>query len=258
MATFIQQMADQVAGMVTFGLPDCNGGAVTIDGFLIEDPSISLKNNFESIIPDLQGVNDFMQLANIDTTSWLSTSKMAWKGTDPMTVTFNFYLLTWSKDQLTGAKMPISKEASYFARLLAVSPGGTSGLSETLGVTVHGGYRPDYFQRNNEFKIPSTVTAEKFQEVDFYHADTNGTCTIVVNGGGNRTLTFTKMLLTDATFTPSTVRAGYWSGDINKGNPNTFIKSKEPLYIRISASFKLMHATTVEDATRLFTGGTTL
>ena len=59
------------------------------------------------------------------------------------------------------------------------------------------------------------------------------------------------MLLESCDFTPSTVKAGYWVG-------TTFRPSPEPLYIKVNASFKLMHAATVSDAVRLFTGGTSL
>lgn len=252
MTLFINTIANDLAGVASFALPDCEGGKVVIDGFLSEDPVISMKNNFDSVISDLSGVNDFMQLADIDTASWMSTTKAAWKGTDPITVQFNFYLLTYKTAQLHngyGKDLPVSKQAAYFARLLSVTPGGADGqLGSTLRVNVHGGYRPDYYQRNSTFSGFSIANA---QNQNYYNGDTSGTCSIIVNGGGRRTLYLNKMLLQDATFTPSTVRTGYWSN-------NTFITSSEPLYIKVNASFRLMHAATLADATRLFTGNTSI
>lgn len=252
MTLFINALTNTGAGIATFGLPDCKGGKVVIDGFLSEDPSVSMKNNFEPIISDMSSLNDFMQLAKVGTASWMSASKAAWKGTDPITVTFNFYLITYKKSQVDGTSLgnllPVSKQATYFARLLSVTPSGDDTLfGRTLNVGVHGGYRPDYFQQNSEF----TGYEDQMKDGSYYNADTGGTCSIIVNGGGKRTMYLRRMLLTDATFTPSTVRTGYWQG-------NVFRTSGEPLYIKVTATFKLMHAATLEDATLLFTGGSSI
>lgn len=273
MTLFLRTIGQDCAGVAGFSLPDSHGGYVVVEGYLTEDPQISLKNNWEALIPDLGAINDFMQIADLGTTSWISTSKATWKGTDPLTVTLTFYLITNRMSQIrskngTGPDMPVTVQASYFARLCALSPAdkagsrGNSGMFDTLSVNVHGGYVPNFFQRNNEFsgktineKNEASARAHQMFNGDLSGVDLSNSCEgtiqIVINGGGRPTLYFTKMLLADITFNPSTVRAGYWSGD-------TFITSSEPLYIRCQATFRLMHATTVEDATRLFTGGTTL
>ena len=61
------------------------------------------------------------------------------------------------------------------------------------------------------------------------------------------------MLLADASFTTSPVRCGYWTTD---GSERTFHTSKEPLYIKVAATFRLAHAATVKDAIRVFTAAT--
>lgn len=258
MSLFLNTIANDQGGTVTLALPDCKGGIVGIQGYLTEDPRVELKNNWESIISDLGAINDFMQLANIGPASWLSTSKAAWKGTEPIKLGLNFYLITHKKAQLSngsGLDLPISKQAAHLARLASVAPGGDSGgISSMLKVNVHGGYRPDYFQRNADFagsnnaaSALNSVSDSDFGSDSFASADTGGTVSIVINGGGKRTMRFHKMLLESVNFTTSTVRTGYWNG-------NVFHTSSEPLYIKVDAQFRLMHAATLADVTRMFTG----
>lgn len=258
MSLFLNTIANDQGGTVTLALPDCNGGIVGIQGYLTEDPKIELKNNWDSLISDLGAINDFMQLAQMGAASWLSTSKAAWKGTEPIKLGLNFYLITHKKAQLsngTGLNMPISKQAAYLARLAAVSPGGGTGFLTQLKVNVHGGYKPDYFQRNSEFAgaekgakdMRLTGVTDTELSSDALVSDTGGTISIVINGGGKRTMRFHKMLLESVNFTTSTVRTGYWNG-------NVFHTSSEPLYIKVDAQFRLMHAATLADVTRMFTG----
>lgn len=267
MSLFMKQIADKFAGLVAFSLPNCSGGYVSVAGFLTEDPVIKMANKWESLIPDLSTINDFSTLANYGASSWVSTSKMAWKGTDPITIGVNFYLITYLKSQAdgtgSGMSAPISKQAAYFAQLLAVSKGdGGDGFFKDLKINVHGGYTPNYFEANgsvvNNGGFLSKVWNDKdsdgnHKQAIAYHDvdDGTNTCQVVINGNGKPTITLTKMLLESCDFTPSTVRAGYWVG-------STFKSSPEPLYIKVNASFKLMHAALTSDAVRLFTGGTSL
>lgn len=267
MSLFIKQIADKFAGLISFSLPNCNGGYVNVAGFLTEDPVIKMANKWESLIPDLNTINDFSTLSNYGASSWVATSKMAWKGTDPITINVNFYLITYLKAQAdgtgSGTSTPISKQAAYFAQLLAISRNdGSDGFLKDLHINVHGGYKPNYFEANehivNNGGFLSSVWNDKNQDGTHKQAiayrdvdDGTNTCQIVINGNGKPTLTLTKMLLESCDFTPSTVKAGYWVG-------TTFRPSPEPLYIKVNASFKLMHAATVSDAVRLFTGGTSL
>ena len=64
MSLFIKQIADKLAGQVAFSLPKGGGNYVEVVGFLSEDPVIKMGNKWDSLIPDLGSINDFMQIAN--------------------------------------------------------------------------------------------------------------------------------------------------------------------------------------------------
>ena len=264
MALFIKQIADKLAGQVAFSLPE---DAATLKynhviGFLSEHPTIRMGNKWESLISDLGSINEFTQIAGLGQASWVSTSKMAWKGTDPISVSLDFYLITYLKSQVDGQTvgniMPVSKQAECFAKLVAVSQNEQAdGFFKGIRINVHGGYKPNYFENNND--VFNNVTNALSKENSIFKEggdDGNGTCQIVINGNGMNTVILKDMLLESLEMTPSTVRAGYWNGIENKGINQTasFKGSGEPLYIKVSASFKLAHATTVSDVMGMFGG----
>ena len=277
---FINTIANSCAGMALFSLPEATNQGTTggytgryalVTGFLIDDPQITMKNNWEAIIPDTTSLSDFTQLAGMGPVSWMSTSKAAWKGTDPISLTLNFYLLTYRTAQIAGTNtnaedprnMPVSEQAAKFAALLAVSPksaGDTAGKFAQYGINVHGGYRANYFEENTDFSgdTPDGGQNRRYRlnlgnstEQEFLN-DGDGTIQIIINGGGKPSMCFTKMLLADATFTPSPVRVGYWNTGNNK--IREFIPTSEPLYIKVSATFRLAHVATVRDVQRMFSG----
>lgn len=265
MTLFINSIAANCAGMAVFRLPTTNGGEVIIKGFLTEEPSISMSNSWESAIPDISSLNSFSQIAQTGATSWISTSKAAWKSTAPITVDMTFYLITYLKSQLTGNgtldEMSISKQAAYFAALAAVMPGDGNNekFFDNLKIGVHGGYKPDYFQRNGEFTVPITKEDESNSKIrlgdygdDYNSLENDRTIQCIINGGGRPTIWMRKMLLESVNFTPSTVRTGYWQ--YADGGHASFKTSGEPLYIRVNLKLRLMHAATTADAIRLFTG----
>lgn len=266
MSLFIKQIAENLSGQVAFSLPSSTGnGGITyreVVGFLSEDPVIKMGNKWESLIGDLGGLNDFMQLSKQGQVSWVSASKMAWKGTDPITVTLNFYLITYLKAQVdgtgTGVSAPISKQATYFAELASVGDGsaGDGSWLDNIKVSVHGGYKPNYWDVNGGIINNSNMFSLKDGYAQGDSDDGRGTCHIVINGNGMNSVVLKNMLLESIDFTPSTVRAGYWEGITDKGisQQATFKGSSEPLYIKINASFKLMHTATINDVQKLFGG----
>ena len=261
MSLFIKQIADKLAGQVAFSLPD-NGNFVEVVGFLSEDPVIKMGNKWDSLIPDLGSINDFMQIANQGQSSWISTSKMAWKGTDPITVMLNFYLITYLKSQVDGQTvnhiMPVSKQAECFAKLAAISQDDQAeGFFKDIRINVHGGYKPNYFESNDNVLNNTGFGVSSKDRGNYITSDDGtGTCHIVINGNGMNSVVLRNMLLESLDMTPSTVRAGYWNDIVNKGINQTasFKGSGEPLYIKVAAGFKLARAATINDVKGLFGG----
>lgn len=260
MTTFLQTIANNSSGTIMFSLPDCEnlGNYNIVEGFLAEEPQINFSNEWGTLGPDLSMLNDFTQLIGLGTFAWFSGTRAAWKNTAPLTVSFSFYLLTHSKDQLqkSSSKKSITEQASMFAELTAVqaNPDAQNWFSESTSMKVHGGYSPGtLFQGNDMFSGASGFSlknwvSEKMGQSGLPEQEYDGTVQIIINGGGRPTVVLKDMLLETVNFTPSTVRTGYWEN-------GTFITSREPLYIRINASFRLSHMTTVEDARRVFRGG---
>ena len=277
--TFINTISNSCAGMALFSLPgtQVTGGLGTytnVIGFLSEDPTINMKTNWEAIIPDATAISDWTQLSGMGAVSWIASSKASWKGTDPITLTLNFYLLSYKTAQLSGKgaakdprNMPVSQQAARFAALLAVSPkitGEGAGKYAGFGINVHGNYRANYFEDNDYFTGNEKseenndrtlrLLKDATENINMNSED-DSTVNIIINGGGKPSQYFSKMLLSDATFTPSPVRCGYWT--TNNGQ-RVFMKSSEPLYIKVTATFRLAHTATVRDAVRMFTGKTSI
>ena len=277
MTLFINTIADNCAGMALFSLPNTAstggyGGYTNVVGYLTEDPSINMKTNWQALIPDATSLSDWTQLSGMGAVSWIATSKAGWKGTDPITLTLNFYLLTYRMAQLNKGtqgdvrNMPVTEQAARFAALRAVAPkdaGESAGKFAQFGINVHGNYRANYFEANynedtgeqfsgtKQNQASNDRYAVNLKDATEYLWDNDSTVNIVINGGGKPSQYFSKMLLSDATFTPSPVRCGYWT---NVGGRRQFIKSSEPLYIKVQATFRLAHTATVKDAVRMFTG----
>lgn len=279
--TFINTIANSCAGTALFSLPGTHttGGLnsyTTVVGFLSEDPSISMKTNWEAMLPGATSLSDWTQLSGNGAVSWIASSKATWKGTDPITLTLNFYLLSYRTAQLNGSgaakdprNMPVSHQAARFAALLAVSPkitGEGAGKYAGFGINVHGSYKANYFEDNSEpYFTGNQKSAASNERMAKYlkdatedlnmNSEDDSTVNIIINGGGKPSQYFSKMLLSDATFTPSPVRCGYWT---HENGQRVFIKSSEPLYIKVTATFRLAHTATVRDAVRMFTGKTSI
>ena len=267
---FLERIYNNIAGTIQMNLPWGDGSYVGIKGFLAEDPNITLSNEFKSVIEDISIINDFTQILNGTSSAWLSTSKQSWSGTAPIKCELNFYLITFMKKQITGIpgttgeEIPIRKQAAYLARLATVSQG--TGL---LDVGVHGGYKPNYWQNNQDFLgITSKkgddgkLTAEAqgllgqlSQKMDTSSSDYAGTIELQINGRGYTSLRLSRMLLERVNFNPSTVRAGYWD---NIDGALNFVKSAEPLFIQVQCSLKGCQTPSEADTNFMWTGSTNL
>jgi len=192
MNTFLQKIAsNKASGIVTFTLPTYNNNEPTdtLQGYLTDDISFSSGNNFAPLLPTNDILTKIGQVTGTSVMSWLSASKACWKGSEPLTVTLNFYLFTIDQD---------SKIKEQWFKLFQLT---TVHSIDGTSLKVHGGYNIDVAKSNTE-DISCNVT-ELAQE---------GLISIAV---GNK-FTLRGMLLTNATPTFSSV-------ETPDGNP-LFIK----------------------------------
>ena len=192
------------SGSVQFLLPnpDYTPGNITpveLKGWLAENPSISLGNNWQPIIPAMEELTKISNIVTVsqDVVTWLGGSQSAWTGSEYLDLPLTFYL--FSIDE----KSKIKKEFMKMASLTVIN---TTDASATQG-TVHGGYKPDIV--GEALTIINNKTRPGF---------------ITINIGGQ--LTFPNMLLVSINCEPSMI-------EVKDGNPlyikiNAKFKSYRP------------------------------
>ena len=68
------------SGVITLEVPSAESGTTqTIKGLLVNDPSIKVRNQWGSVLPDTQDLNQFMTvLGSQNLYSWVSASAASW------------------------------------------------------------------------------------------------------------------------------------------------------------------------------------
>lgn len=126
---------------VTITMP---GGALNLTGLMTGDPSFSAGTKWGTILNDLSNLAEFSSLiGSSNIWSWIGASTMCWKGTNPLGVSIEFYLIHYSPKQ--DLKTPLKQLVK-----LASLERSDANVSD-LQVKVHGGYAPDIFASNNDF-----------------------------------------------------------------------------------------------------------
>lgn len=198
----------------------------TIKGFLVNDPSVSVRNQWGSIMPDVSDLNEFLMVAGQQNLfSWVSASAAAWKSCEPLQIALDFYLLSLNKNS------HVKSDASALLSLAAMSTGDGGVLSDA-NVQVHGGYKMDIWEGNTELgrDVISSYLSGAAQKLT--ENDASGTC--IINIGDQ--LTLKNMLLEEAQAEHSAVQVAYG----------------EPLYIKIHAVFRLYRAPLVSDINGMY------
>ena len=68
-------------------------------GLMIGDITFSAQNKWGPVINDLTNLADFSALVGSqDLVSWISASTMCWKGTEPLSIGIEFYLINYAKN----------------------------------------------------------------------------------------------------------------------------------------------------------------
>ena len=91
------------------------GLRVDLKGLMIGDPTFSMGNKWGTIINDLSNLQDFSSLVGSDSMfTWINASTMCWKGTNPLSMAIEFYLINYKSKELDleGQLRNLSKLAS--------------------------------------------------------------------------------------------------------------------------------------------------
>ena len=215
-------------------------------GLIVGDPTWSASNKWGPLLNDLSNLQDWASLlGEANQFSWISASTMCWKGTSPLTLGVEFYLINYSSSK----SAQLRKTLSNFVKLASV---GKSEDGSTFKVRVHGGYAPELFKNNMEFFSSLGDMSEFFANGGAGKLDT--VADSVFGGGttaqGSISITFghkstiRNLLLSKVDVTESTVEVAGPNGE----NP-------QPLYYRVNAQFVGVQPLVTTDVDYMF--GTT-
>ena len=75
-------------------------------GLMIGDITFGAQNKWGPVINDISNLSDISTLAGSqDLFSWISASTMCWKGTEPLAISIEFYLINYAKNLGLEAKL---------------------------------------------------------------------------------------------------------------------------------------------------------
>ena len=220
------------SGTVTFTLPNANGegNAPPITGLLMGDTSsIKLSNKWQAVLPSIDAITLASQIidSSADAMAWLRSTQSAWMGSEPLRLTIPFYLFSMD------ASSNITKQVNYFQALMSPWQNGNSEFS----VKIHGGYKPEVFTgqwtAGNTAGSGSVGIPQSNVAIDNNLRVNQGLITIQV---GNQ-FRLKNMLLEDLMFDQSVVQ-------VSDGNP---------LYIKVTASFKSFRVLFSQEIVNMFT-----
>ena len=214
-----------------------------VAGLLASDITLSAQNTWGPIVNDISNLTDFSSMmGSTGMFSWIGASTMCWKGTKPLTLNAEFYLINYRQTGLNLEKKltALMKLASLYEDKKATA------LGRAIKVQVHGGYAADVLETNSDYWSASRAEEieKKKGEVDDSvdplfddKGNAQGTVSLTV---GNK-IRVRNILLSKIDVTPSITQVA----DSNGGN-------SKPLYYRVQASFIGVRALLDADVEKIF------
>ena len=212
-------------------------------GLIIGDPTWSASNKWGPILNDLSNLQDWASLlGEANQFSWISASTMCWKGTSPLSLAVDFYLINYSSSK----SRELKNNLRDFVKLAALSKAKDD---STFKVQVHGGYAPELFKNNKSF----FTNASNSKNLLALHSNSidEAVAPIFTDDGtvakGSLSIRFghkseiRNLLLTKVNVTESTIEVAEPDGT----NP-------QPLYYRVSAQFTGVQPLVTTDVDYMF------
>lgn len=133
---------------VVIRVPVAGSSPVDVTGIIDNDVTFSLSNRFAPILPDTSDLQEIFSIFESGSMpSWIGTSSQVWKGTNPISFSFDMYIINWSPDCKSESNL------ERLAQLCTVSPAPDSnkGDPSKWTVSVHGGYKPAILADNRQW-----------------------------------------------------------------------------------------------------------
>lgn len=213
-------------------------------GLMIGDPTWGAANTWGTVINDISNLTDISSLVGSPSMfSWINASTMCWKGTAPLSIGIEFYLINYKKG------LTLESDLRAFVKLASLYKDPDATVGENFKVLVHGGYAADILHGNKKL-FDSARDVENLKDREGINSIISGVYGTNANAQGAVQLQFghkskiSNLLLSKINITESTIEVA----DENGGN----IK---PLYYRVSAQFTGVRPLLTVDIDRMFVGG---
>lgn len=226
-------------------------GATSLTGLMVGDPTWTASTKWGPIINDVSNLQDISSLMGTESMfSWISASTMCWKGTSPLSISIDFYLINYSKN------LGLEDKLRSFVKLASLYKDPDATMGADYKVLVHGGYAADLMAGNRKLfdnidnvrsfvdltKTELGQLGDKFdQQSQLYDEGGNAKGSLTIQFGHKSTIR--NLLLSKVNVTESTVEVA----DQNGG-------SIKPLYYRVSAQFTGVKPLLTVDVDRMFKG----
>lgn len=194
---------------------------VDLVGLMLGDPTFSAQNKWGTVINDVSNLADLSSLmGDSNMFSWVNASTMCWKGTSPLTMGFEFYLINYKRGLNLEANL---KELVKLASL-AASPNATD--NSRYKVQVHGGYAVDVFGDNSSAFWTSKIEngAAGLKDLGLKDIGDNAKSSLTVTFGNKSSVR--NLLVSKITVTESNVEVSDQTGN-----------NRKPLYYRVNIQF---------------------
>lgn len=211
-------------------------------GLMAGDPTWNASNKWGPVINDISNLSDISALVGSQSMfSWINASTMCWKGTSPLSIGIEFYLINYSPE------LELESRLRRFVKLASLykDPDATAG--KNFKVLVHGGYASDVLTGNTSYfdnadNVRSITDLDKTSLSDLegrLYENGNAKGSLQIQFGHKSTIR--NLLLSKVSVTESTIEVA----DQNGGN----IK---PLYYRVSAQFTGVRPLITTDVDEMF------
>ena len=123
--------------------PSSDAASLHLVGLTTSDPSFSANNKWGTVINDLSNLTDFSSLVGSSNLwSWIGASTMCWKGTAPLSMGIEFFLINYAPG------LNLDVQLKKLVKLASLSE--TKQKSDAQ-VYAHGGYAANVLTGNSEF-----------------------------------------------------------------------------------------------------------
>lgn len=227
---------------ITLMNPGRAGFSVDLKGLMIGDPTFSMGNKWGTIINDLSNLQDFASLIGSDSMfTWINASTMCWKGTNPLSMAIEFYLINYKNN------LGLEVQLRNLAKLASLMEDKNATIGKSFKAMVHGGYAADILEGNTSFwttdisDIKSLASNETLSgDIGLYDSAGNAKSSITVQFGNKSRIR--NLLVAKIDITESTIEVADQDG----------LSNRKPLYYRVNVQFTGVRPLLSTDLDKMF------